>query len=103
MRRLFVEDRKETIRRDILEILKEKALTIKDISKIVKIPEKTVVEHLEHISKTITHEGFFLKVTPASCLHCGFIFKKRDRMRKPGKCPICRSEHIKEPLFKIEK
>jgi len=100
---VYVEERKETIRREILEILKENTLSIKDISKIVKIPEKTVVGHLEHISKTITHEGLFLKVIPAVCLHCGFVFKKRDRMGKPGKCPMCKSEHIKEPLYKIEK
>ncbi len=100
---VYVEERKETIRREILEILKEKALSIKDISKIVKIPEKTVAGHLEHISKTITHKGLSLKIIPALCLHCGFIFKKRDKMGKPGKCPVCKSEHIREPLYKIEK
>jgi hypothetical protein len=40
-------------------------------------------------------------VTPAECRKCGFVFQKREKLKKPGKCPICRSESIEEPLFGI--
>jgi hypothetical protein len=32
---------------------------------------------------------------------CGFIFRKRDRLKKPGRCPVCHGEHIQDPLFSI--
>ncbi|MBA3060962.1 MAG: transcriptional regulator, partial [Nitrospirae bacterium] len=40
---------------------------------------------------------------PAECAKCSFVFRKRERLKKPGKCPICRSEFIQEPLFLIKK
>jgi predicted Zn-ribbon and HTH transcriptional regulator len=42
-------------------------------------------------------------VEPARCQVCGFVFKKRDRLTSPGRCPSCRSSRIEEPLFTIQK
>ena len=95
-------DRQETVRQDIIYALVEQTLSAKDISKTVSIPEKEVYEHLRHIQKTISKGDQKLIVTPAECRKCGFSFKKRERYKKPGKCPVCRGESIKEPLFIIE-
>jgi predicted Zn-ribbon and HTH transcriptional regulator len=62
------------------------------------IPEKDALEHLEHI-RIALHGG--LLVLPALCLACGFTFRKRARLKGPGRCPVCRSEHIAEPHFSI--
>ena len=59
---------------------------------------KEVLEHLEHI-KIALHGG--LVIIPALCLGCGFSFRKRERLKKPGRCPVCRSERIVEPSFSI--
>ncbi|GBD97159.1 MAG TPA: transcriptional regulator [Nitrospirae bacterium] len=93
--------RQETVRQEIISVLKGQTLSVKDISGTVRVSEKEVYDHLYHIQKTINKKGCTLVVTPAVCKKCGFTFKKREKLKKPGKCPICRSETIKEPFFSI--
>jgi predicted Zn-ribbon and HTH transcriptional regulator len=96
-------ERQETIRREIISVLVGKTLSAKDISADVRVSEKEIYEHLEHIQRTISKSEHNFIVTPAECKKCGFIFRKRDRLKKPGRCPVCRGESIQEPLFSIRK
>lgn len=98
-KRTELPERKETVRRKILSLLSDRPLTARQISGLVGIPEKEVVVHLPHIQKTVGTLGGRLSVTPAECRQCGFVFRKRERPKKPGRCPICRGESISEPLF----
>lgn len=91
-------DRQETSRHEIVTLLKEERLTARELSERMGISEKEVLEHLEHV-RIALHAG--LVVTPAECLGCGFIFRKRERLKGPGRCPVCRSEHIAEPYFSV--
>ena len=95
-------DRQETVRREIVSAIEGRALSAREISGMVSIPEKAVCDHISHIQKTVHKTGRMLVVTPAECKQCGFVFKKREKLKKPGKCPICRAETIKEPLFSIK-
>jgi predicted Zn-ribbon and HTH transcriptional regulator len=95
-------ERHETIRHEILAILTDQTLSAKDISAEVHIPEKDVYDHLEHIERSTHATGHHLTVIPAECEKCGFVFKKRERLNKPGRCPVCKGEKIQEPLFRIE-
>jgi predicted Zn-ribbon and HTH transcriptional regulator len=96
-------ERQETIRQKIISLLDGKTLSAKDISVDVRVSEKEIYEHLEHIQRTINKSEHNFIVTPSECKKCGFVFRKRDRLKKPGRCPVCRSESIKEPLFSIRK
>lgn len=96
-------ERHETIRQKIISVLEGQTLSAKDISANVMVSEKEVYEHLEHIQKTLNKRDRNLIIIPAECKKCGFVFRKRDRLKKPGKCPVCRSESIQEPLFSIRK
>ena len=103
-RELFIPvERHETIRQNIVSILEGKTLSAKDISADVKVSEKEVYEHLEHIQRTMNKRGNSLIITPAECKKCGFVFRKRDRLTKPGKCPVCKNGLIQEPLFSVRK
>ena len=84
------------------QIILEGENTVRDLSIAVHIPEKDVYEHLEHIKKSINNLKLNLIIKPAKCNHCGFLFTKRERFKKPGKCPLCRSEQIGGPRFEIE-
>lgn len=95
-------ERLETARQKIVSVLRGNILTAKDISKEVMISEKEVYDHLEHIQKTMNKKNQPLVVIPASCRKCGFEFRKRDRLKKPGKCPVCKCSFIKDSLFSIE-
>lgn len=91
----------ETVRQMVMELLRSRTLSARDISALAHIPEKEVYGHLEHIRRSIQAGGGFLEVVPAECRSCGFVFVKRGRLTPPGKCPVCLHETIFEPLFTI--
>ena len=92
----------DTIRQEIIAVLLEGSCSARDVSAAVKIPEREVSGHLEHIQKTIASSGRHLVIMPAECKKCGFVFAKRDRFTRPGKCPVCKGESIREPHFSIK-
>ena len=91
-------DRQETLRHDIVSVLRGESLSARELSERVGIEEKEVLEHLGHI-KIALHER--LIVIPALCMACGFSFKKRERLKGPGRCPVCHSERIANPHFTV--
>jgi predicted Zn-ribbon and HTH transcriptional regulator len=95
-------ERQETVRQKIITLLEGQTLSAKEISPSAHASEKEVYEHLEHIQKTTNKKELRLVITPAECRKCGFVFRKRERLKKPGKCPACHGELIKEPLFSIK-
>src|SRR5512147_994178 len=92
----------DTVRHAIIAELLERPCSARDLSALAGIPEREVSTHLEHIRKTISSSGRRLVVSPAECKKCGFVFAKREKLRRPGKCPVCKGESIREPLFAIE-
>ena len=95
-------ERQETTRKEITTLLSERSCTAREISSAIKISEKEVYDNLEYILKTIHRDKRKLVITPCHCRKCGFVFKKRERMKKPGKCPLCRSESIEDARFFIQ-
>lgn len=99
-----VSQKELTTRQAIIEALSGKTLTSKEISGAVGIREKDVLEHLEHIARSFHKgrpDGRVFVVEPSECLECGFVFRKRERLRTPSKCPVCRSEGITATRFGI--
>jgi len=96
-------ERDASPRRSIIHVLRQSPdpLTALDISALAGISEKDVRGHLEHIAKSLRVAGVRLRVTPSACLGCGFVFAKRDRTTKPGKCPVCGGRRLSEPLFSL--
>jgi predicted Zn-ribbon and HTH transcriptional regulator len=78
-----------------------RSLSALEISGYAGVTEKEVHGHLEHIQRSLNKSGQKLVITPAECKQCGFVFRKRERLKRPGRCPACRSESITEPLFSI--
>jgi predicted Zn-ribbon and HTH transcriptional regulator len=91
----------DTVRHRIIEALAAGPLSGRDLSGAVGIPEKEIYEHLEHIRTSLHRAGQRLIVHPAECASCGFLFEKRERLTKPGKCPVCRKGPVHPPLFSL--
>ena len=91
-----------TIRREIISLLSEAEHGAKSISKILRISEKEVYEHLEHIGRSVKSQNRKLTIIAARCLECSFVFGSRDRFSSPGKCPRCKGEHIQDPQYRIQ-
>ncbi len=90
-----------TVRQELIDLLREEAMTARDLSQAAGVSEKDVYRHLVHIQKSMAGLKGRLLVTPSSCLTCGFTFTKRSRLTKPGKCPRCRDTRIASPVFRI--
>lgn len=90
-------ERGGTVRQELVTLLAERPLSISALSKRLGRSEKELYDHLEHI-----RQSGALRIVPAQCGQCGYRFVARERAKKPGKCPQCRSSRIEEPLFSIQ-
>jgi hypothetical protein len=90
-----------TLRKRIAEALERESLDLREISKLFGIKEREALDHLNHIARSVRPARLIAE--PASCRQCGFSFRKRTRLGTPGRCPVCKSEHISPPRFKIER
>ncbi len=93
----------ETVRRRLLALLENGPRTALELSAAVKRSEKDILGHLEHLRRTLRQGNRRLEVSPAECRECGFVFRKRDRVKAPGRCPLCKGESISDPAFRVEK
>ncbi|MEA2084998.1 MAG: ArsR family transcriptional regulator [Thermodesulfobacteriota bacterium] len=91
----------QTIRRQIIELLQQGPMVVREISQEIGIMEKEVFGHLEHIRFSIKAAGKKLNIDPAVCLDCNYSFKDRKRVKHPGRCPKCKSTHIRKPEYSI--
>jgi len=95
-------EKEATSRREIIALLRSETLSAREISGRVRIGEKEVIDHLEHIRAAHHDDGTKLRLFPAACKSCGFVFHKRERLSRPGRCPVCHGEHIREPRYAME-
>jgi predicted Zn-ribbon and HTH transcriptional regulator len=89
-----------TSRQALKELLLEESLSSLELSQILSLPEREVLGHLDHIARA-PGPGLQFLITPAACNHCGFTFKKRERLSIPSRCPVCRHESIRRPRFAL--
>lgn len=91
----------QTKRQEITDLLSNGNFTLQDISSTLHLSMREVLDHLDHVRKSVRKPQKFI-IVPAECLNCGFVFKDRSKIHTPGKCPKCRSSHIHEPSYSIE-
>ncbi len=90
-----------TIRQQIIDLLSDGPCDARDISQTLGIREKEVYDHLDHIAKSVSAQNRKLKVRPPVCLSCGYEFRDRKRLTKPGRCPECRQQRIQSPVYQV--
>ena len=83
-------------RKELVDILLEHPMSIHDLSEMLDMPIRDVVDDLAHLQKSLRHEPFRLEIIPARCRKCGFVFR-HDKMTRPGKCPKCHGTWIQPP------
>ena len=91
----------QTIRQEIIDLLSRQEMGVRQLSGQVGIQEKEVIEHLSHIARSLAVKGKKLTIRPAECLLCGYVFEKRQRFTRPGRCPRCKKSHLQSPEFYI--
>ncbi|QGA53335.1 transcriptional regulator [Sulfolobus sp. E5-1-F] len=79
----------------------DEPLTAKEIMRRLDIrKEKEIYDHLEHLARSSKRKGYILIMIPARCKSCGYIFNS-EKIKRPSRCPICKSEKIEMPKFLI--
>lgn len=96
--------REKTPARALADLLaaSDAPLAALELSSLAGYGEKAVLEALGHLRRSLRRTPRPLRVHAARCLACGYVFAKRDRLEKPGKCPVCRSTRIEAPRFSLE-
>lgn len=93
--------RTETLRAALRAALSADGQTAHQLSGATGMSERDVVQHLEHLARSLRGAGARLEVEPAHCLSCGFSFTTRQRLGRPSRCPACKSERLEPPLFRL--
>ena len=88
-------------RKGLIGMLREHPLSINEMARTLGESSKDLEDDVRHLIKSLHNMPYRLVLVPATCRKCGFEFKK-DKLRKPGKCPKCNSTWISEPLIGIE-
>lgn len=89
-----------TRRKEIADLLRASAMTVRELARLFSADTSDIVTDLEHIARSIKPKER-LEVQPSMCRACGFVFKTREKLKKPSKCPRCKHEKITEPVFSI--
>ena len=91
----------ETPRKAIRRLLAAGAHTAYELSALAGVPERDVAPHVEHLARSLRHGDERLDIDPARCLDCGYVFRDRTKLTRPGACPKCRGQHLGAPVFRI--
>lgn len=90
-----------TIRQQLSTLLGAGPCTARELSQQLRISEKQVTQHLEHIARSAAGRGRRLKILPIHCLDCGYGFSDRKRFTPPSRCPRCKQSHLEEVRYAI--
>lgn len=91
----------QTVRQQMITLLSQEVFSARDLSQMLRIQEKDVYSHLSHIARSVVSQKRRLVVIPSRCLVCGYVFDSRKRFTRPGRCPRCKGERIKEPRYQV--
>ncbi|MEM3154183.1 MAG: transcriptional regulator [Candidatus Woesearchaeota archaeon] len=89
-----------TRRQDIIKLLSQQSMTVRELAEWFHTDARDILIDLEHIAQSVRPARLVME--PSTCRGCGFVFKKRERHKRPSKCPECKSEKITEPVFSVE-
>ena len=81
-------------------MLVDHPMTVNEISRFVEQTGKDTESDLEHLLQSLKHSEYRPVIEPATCRKCGFEFGS-DKLRKPSKCPTCKSTWLTEPRISL--
>jgi predicted Zn-ribbon and HTH transcriptional regulator len=88
-------------RKDLIGLLENNSLTVAEIAELQQIKLKDAEDDLQHLLKSLKHLDYKAHIEPACCQDCGFKFKK-EKILRPGRCPLCKSTSVTEPIISIK-
>lgn len=104
MRKLSYEEDlfRRTRRQQLQQLLMQGPISPQEIAYKYGADMGEILDDLRHVAKTCRVKGLDMRIIPARCEKCGFEFREKSDVRCPSKCPKCKSEWIKQPMFFIQ-
>ena len=90
-----------TTRQRIADELRTEAATASTLATTVGTTRSAVLDHLQHVARSLSDADEQFLVAPPTCRECGFDGFD-DPINYPSRCPDCKSERVEEPAFKID-
>jgi len=87
-------------RKDLIPMLLNHPMTVVEISRYAEQPGKDTAEDLQHLLQSLKHTEYRPLIEATTCKKCGFEFSP-DKLRKPSKCPKCKSTWVTEPRISL--
>lgn len=93
---------KKTRRRRMRDLLasRDDGFSLEEIQDILDIKRSTALDDLRHLQLSLRHQPENLYMLPPECTRCGYRFQM-DEPRAPARCPLCKSEKVLDPVFKV--
>lgn len=95
-------ERSATIPSLIHAALRAEPQTARELSRELGLSEREVLRHLMHLERSLRDNAAALVVDPPACLACEFVFRKRERLDRPSRCPVCRHERLSSARFSVK-
>lgn len=94
----------KTRRERLRELLasREEGYSLDEIEDILEARRTTVLDDLRHLQMSLRHRPERMLMVPPQCNMCKYTFRVEEP-RAPGRCPVCKSEAVIAPVFKVEK
>lgn len=87
-------------RKALIPLLLRQSMTVSEISRLAEQTGKDTAADIEHLLQSLKHTEYRAVIEPAYCRKCGFKFE-RDKIRKPSRCPECKSAWLTEPRIQL--
>ena len=87
-----------TCRETIVELLSDAEYTPRDLALALGVRIRDVLADLEHVRRSV---GKRFQLRPASCERCGYVFRGRERLGTPSRCPRCKCERTAGPWLSV--
>ena len=92
----------QTIRQQIVALLEARPMTPRELAQAMGLKEKELDDHLAHIQRSLVSKRKKIRVRPAECPTCGYVFDNRRRLAPPGRCPACKATRLEPPAYWID-
>lgn len=88
-------------RRHLIDLLAEGPRSISSLARELGTTRGEMEDDLRHAIRSARAQGHDVRVVPARCKSCGFVFGD-EKLARPGRCPACRGTRLYEPMIALE-
>jgi len=89
-------------RKHLIDLLSLEPRSISSLARELGASRSDLEDDLRHAIRSARAQGHRIRVIPARCKSCGFLFDE-GKLSKPSRCPACKGTRLFEPMLQIDK